>query len=439
MRYFHRTNNVNSNTPSSSELGVGEICLNTTTTLGGRLYIKLNDGTIVRFPAIPLGSGLATKYGGTNNTFSSLTDTTSTNGDSLVVFKYSAGGSHSLDRVNTANLVWNNTNNYLAINKSGQTPGANLHVSGTIKFDNLAVDVTPFAVGDFIVTRISGTSEIQSVPATGFFNYFGNNVIPTALLNTTPIEKGGTNATTASTARTNLGLAIGSDVQAYHANLTAISSGTYIGNTGIYLLGNVQSGIWNATGIAVNKGGTGADLTVNSGTTSGSLVYYDYITSSGHYLNKSSLLKWDAARTGLGIGLAVGTPPSGALHVSGSFYYGGRPAAGGGTPLVVNTTGDQVREQGSSMRFKDNISPYLKSIEDISKLNPVYFSYKSDPSVITAGLLAEDVSSAGMSEFVNYDGDNLPYSLSYGNMVILLINAVKDLKKEIEEIKTRIN
>ena len=55
-KYYHNTNNLNSNTPSSSDIDVGEVCVNSTS-LGnitdgvqsGRLYIKLSNGEIRRF------------------------------------------------------------------------------------------------------------------------------------------------------------------------------------------------------------------------------------------------------------------------------------------------------------------------------------------------------------------------------------------------------
>ncbi|MFH1047631.1 MAG: hypothetical protein V1738_04980 [Patescibacteria group bacterium] len=110
------------------------------------------------------------------------------------------------------------------------------------------------------------------------------------------IAQGGTGATTAGAARTALGLAIGTDVQAYDAGLLdiaglAVTDGNFIvgdganwiaesgatartslglgnvedtalstwaGSTSLTTLGTVATGTWNGTAIAVANGGTGA-------------------------------------------------------------------------------------------------------------------------------------------------------------------------------------
>lgn len=58
--------------------------------------------------------------------------------------------------------------------------------------------------------------------------------------------------------RTTLGLAIGTNVQAYSAALAAVSASTYIGDDSITTLGTITTGTWNGTDIAVADGGTGS-------------------------------------------------------------------------------------------------------------------------------------------------------------------------------------
>jgi hypothetical protein len=82
---------------------------------------------------------------------------------------------------------------------------------------------------------------------------------------TLDVASGGTGATDSATARTNLGLAIGTDVQAYNATLATVAGGTYTGDDSITTVGTVTAGTWDATDISLSAGGTNASLTAVNG------------------------------------------------------------------------------------------------------------------------------------------------------------------------------
>ena len=75
--------------------------------------------------------------------------------------------------------------------------------------------------------------------------------------------------------------AIGTDVQAYHANLAAIVAGTWVGANSITTLGTIATGTWEATDVAILHGGTGqstAQLAINALTAVGAATNEHVLT-----------------------------------------------------------------------------------------------------------------------------------------------------------------
>jgi len=66
--------------------------------------------------------------------------------------------------------------------------------------------------------------------------------------------------------RTTLGLTIGTNVQAYSAVLASVSASTYLGDDSITTLGTITTGTWNGTTIAVANGGTAATTAADART-----------------------------------------------------------------------------------------------------------------------------------------------------------------------------
>jgi hypothetical protein len=98
----------------------------------------------------------------------------------------------------------------------------------------------------------------------------------------------------------------------------------------------------------------------------------------------------------------------------------------------------------SSQRYKTNIRDYDKGLDAVKALRPVYYqSNKPDvdgniPETQYAGLIAEEVDSAGLQEFVVYNDENVPEALHYGNMVSLCIKAIQELKAELDATKAEV-
>lgn len=125
-----------------------------------------------------------------------------------------------------------------------------------------------------------------------------------------------------------------------------------------------------------------------------------------------------------------------------TFWITGRVSAGGAY---------FVR---SSRRFKTNIQNYTKNLNSILDLNLV--TYQVDPNTYTdfaegdgpaplseteIGLIAEEVAELGLDGMVVYDprNPNLPYGVDYSKIGLFLVPVVRELKKELNDLKDRID
>lgn len=109
------------------------------------------------------------------------------------------------------------------------------------------------------------------------------------------VAHGGTGASTAGDARTNLGVAIGSDVQAYSSILDDVAAGTYTGDDSITTLGTIATGTWNGTTIAIANGGTGA----TTATTALNNLLPSQTSANGYFLKSDGTnASWAEVPTG---------------------------------------------------------------------------------------------------------------------------------------------
>ena len=133
------------------------------------------------------------------------------------------------------------------------------------------------------------------------------------------------------------------------------------------------------------------------------------------------------------------------LAVENGIYVGDASIAP--TDNEVRAQGDITAFHSSDRKLKENITPITDALEKVSKINGVefdwtdehiekrggedgYFVRKHD-----VGVIAQEVLEV-LPEVVREREDNT-LAVDYERMVALLIEAVKDLKKEVEELKQK--
>jgi hypothetical protein len=143
-----------------------------------------------------------------------------------------------------------------------------------------------------------------------------------------PVANGGTGSTTASDARTALGLAIGTNVQAYDATLASVAGGTYAGDDSIATVGTISTGTWNGTAIGIGYGGTGSTTASGARTALGLAIGTDVqaysstlgAVAGGTYTGASSITTLGTIATGVwnGTAVAIGYGGTGSTTASGA-------------------------------------------------------------------------------------------------------------------------
>ena len=109
---------------------------------------------------------------------------------------------------------------------------------------------------------------------------------------------------------------------------------------------------------------------------------------------------------------------------------------------AITATGDITAFQSSDKTLKENISNIENPLDKISKLNGVYYNWTFEAQEKHAhfgkekevGVIAQDVEQV-LPEIVATREDGTK-AVKYERLCALLIESVKELKKEIEELKT---
>ncbi len=107
---------------------------------------------------------------------------------------------------------------------------------------------------------------------------------------------------------------------------------------------------------------------------------------------------------------------------------------GNSANLFVDTDGRLIRAT-SSERYKNTITDATHGLTELLKLRSVTYKGNNDGDTVFGGLIAEEVHDAGLTEFVQYNTDNQPDALAYGNMVSLCIKAIQELSAKVTALE----
>jgi phage-related tail fiber protein len=137
---------------------------------------------------------------------------------------------------------------------------------------------------------------------------------------------------------------------------------------------------------------------------------HDYLPLAGGTVTGNVVLSSATAST---------SPTTGALKVTGGVGVGGAIYAAGNIGGL------------SDIRVKTNIEVIENALDKVDQLRGVVFD-RTDISLRQTGVIAQEVQ-AVLPEAVSDDGEHL--TVAYGNMVGLLIEAVKELRAEVNRLK----
>lgn len=147
---------------------------------------------------------------------------------------------------------------------------------------------------------------------------------------------------------------------------------------------------------------------------------------------------------GVGTGAAndAAADPTERMRIAGNGFVGigtnnpQFPLQVSGGTVSISASGDIAAYSDSN--FKENIERIPNALEKVSKLNGYTFTRKNDDSGKRfTGVIAQEVQEVLPEVVYNDNGSNL--SVAYGNMIGLLIEAIKELKEQNAELLSKLD
>ncbi|MES2648822.1 MAG: tail fiber domain-containing protein [Bacteroidota bacterium] len=227
---------------------------------------------------------------------------------------------------------------------------------------------------------------------------------------------------------------------------TAVST-----NTPLFIIGNGEESLRSNAIVVLKSGNVGigtntprAKFHVNNGTDatytdeSGYAIFGSVSSSNLVIDNNEILARNNGAASNLNLQGAGGRVVIG--------------SAGGmiNTSNILDVNGSAGKPSGASWstfsdeRLKQGITPYAGGMKEIMKINPVWFHYNNlsgfDPGPRYVGILAQELQLAAPymvtpSPSIMSDGSSGYLQVNNSAMVYMLVNAVKEQQKQLEDMK----
>jgi hypothetical protein len=323
--------------------------------------------------------------------------------------------------VNATTVLANLTGNVTG-NVTGTLNGNATNVSGTVAINNGG-------------TGGSSASSARSNLGLGTIATQNANAIAitggtiSGLATALAIADGGTGSTSAQQARTNLGVALGSDVQPFSNELTGIAAAT---NAGIY----VRIGAANVTQRSIVTNGNG--IVVTNGNGVGGNISVDLPTTATPTLTSLTLT------TGL---TTASLTNSGSSTVSGNMTVSGTTNLNGSTNTQSITASGNINATGnitgyySDDRLKTKLGKIENALDKLCSLEGFYFEANQTAQDLgytvkkEVGVSAQSVQAVLPEVIAPAPIDAQYLTVDYARMMPLVIEAIKELRAEIQALK----
>jgi hypothetical protein len=293
---------------------------------------------------------------------------------------------------------------------------------------NLAVDSgKTFAIKG----SSSGSVTFQAAAAAGTASY----TLPSAYPGTTGFALVSDTSGNMSWAAAGAAITTDTSTTVLYPAMTSLTTGNFTAakvNTGFKL--NASTGDLSIGGAlyATQAAGNNQFLALSvqnstSGTTAGTAMYWGNDASQFNGI----ITKWSSAHSTKANYFEMNNVSSAPI----TFVINSTEQMRLSTAGVLTTVGGFV--ESSSIALKENVNPITNALDTIMSLVGVTYDRKNGSSKNEAGLIAEEVDRV-LPNLVSHNKDGAAEGIYYSKLTAYLVEAIKDLKSQIDPLKEEI-